>query len=110
MSIFRCQRKSFRTVRIHVAENINDPVALEALSNDMETYRKTKWKFGKGSTVTNPSLHSDIVGSFKTATKAEAEKAVTKSANAFGPWSKASANDRVKILNKTADLYEENHA
>ncbi len=90
--------------------NINDPVALEALSNDMETYRKTKWKFGKGSTVTNPSLHSDIVGSFKTATKAEAEKAVTKSANAFGPWSKASANDRVKILNKTADLYEENHA
>jgi RHH-type proline utilization regulon transcriptional repressor/proline dehydrogenase/delta 1-pyrroline-5-carboxylate dehydrogenase len=54
--------------------------------------------------VLNPADHTDLVGIVSEANDADVDAAI---ANATD-WSQASADERARILNKAADLYEEN--
>jgi len=90
--------------------NLNDPDALAVLSGEMEPYRSTDWKFGNGSVVKNPASLREKVGSFKTSNKADAKKAIASAKTGFGRWSAMKPAARARILHKTADLYEKNHA
>jgi RHH-type proline utilization regulon transcriptional repressor/proline dehydrogenase/delta 1-pyrroline-5-carboxylate dehydrogenase len=54
--------------------------------------------------IINPADFDDIVGSVSHATEQDVETALNTAQN----WQSASANERADILNKAADLYEEN--
>ncbi|MGB7288255.1 MAG: bifunctional proline dehydrogenase/L-glutamate gamma-semialdehyde dehydrogenase PutA [Salaquimonas sp.] len=94
--------------------NVFDPAALEKLSGEMETYRKTDWDFtaskDAAQKVNNPAILKEKVGSFSLFDASEADAAIKKSRQAFGKWSGLKPSDRADILEKTADLYEKNHA
>ncbi len=90
--------------------NLNDPAALEKLEKEMQPYKVATWSFGKGSVVRNPANRGEKIGSFKIASAEDAAKAVAKAKAGFAKWSAASAAYRAGILERTADLYEENHA
>ncbi len=91
--------------------NLNDPQALDALNRDMEGFREKTWSFANGATwVANPAFRRDQVGSYATASKTDAQKAIATTASAFRNWSATSGHERAEILRKTADLYESNAA
>jgi RHH-type proline utilization regulon transcriptional repressor/proline dehydrogenase/delta 1-pyrroline-5-carboxylate dehydrogenase len=90
--------------------NLNNPAALAAQSQQMEPFHNRQWTFAKGTTVLNPAMRGEKVGSFKTSDKAAARKAVQLAKSGFAKWSAMKPAARAKILDRTADLYEENHA
>src|SRR4051812_973342 len=56
--------------------------------------------------VTNPAT-GETVKEYPTATDAEAQEALAASHQAFGQWNKSSLQERVKLLNRVAELYTE---
>ena len=90
--------------------NLNDPVAITVLDTDMESFRDKTWKFGVVHTISSPVRHADTVGSIRLADEKSAKAAITSARKAFAKWSGESAEARAAILDKTADLYEQNHA
>ncbi len=90
--------------------NLNDPLAMESLETEMKPFRKKTWNFGKGHQVGNPAAGSQKIGSMKLSDERTAASAIKAAKKAYGDWSSRSAIERAGILEKTADLYEENHA
>jgi succinate-semialdehyde dehydrogenase/glutarate-semialdehyde dehydrogenase len=56
--------------------------------------------------VTNPAT-GETVKEYPTATDAEVQEALAASHQAFGEWNKSSLQERVKLLNRVAELYIE---
>jgi len=56
--------------------------------------------------VTNPAT-GETVKEYPTATDAEVQEALAASHQAFGGWNKSSLQERVKLLNRVAELYIE---
>ena len=61
-------------------------------------------------TVKNPSDQNEIVGKVHFASEKSVDIAMTKANNAFDAWDATPADDRATMLEKTADLLEENFA
>lgn len=90
--------------------DLADPEALAVLNTARAPFRTVQWQAaatggssGPTLDVINPADPSDIVGQVQLATADDAAKAIASAA----PWGAA---DRAAILNKAADLYEENAA
>ncbi len=60
-------------------------------------------------TSTNPARPSQIIGTHYAAAAAEVEKAIAAASAAFTTWSRRSAQDRVSILLRAAQLIRERH-
>jgi RHH-type proline utilization regulon transcriptional repressor/proline dehydrogenase/delta 1-pyrroline-5-carboxylate dehydrogenase len=90
--------------------NLNDPAELEALDAAMAPFAQKQWGNGESRAITNPADRSDIVGHVRDADAAEAKAAVSKAEMAFAAWSSTLVSERAAILERTADLYEENAA
>ena len=90
--------------------NLNDPAAAATLEKEMEVFHKKTWSFGKGHTLENPARRSEKVGMIRQSDEKSATVAITSANNAFKKWSGETPARRAEILDKTADLYEANHA
>jgi len=88
---------------------------LSRIQAEMEKFLDTTWNVGaqlvsgkaRGETLThtNPAIPSDVVGAATQADIEDVEDAIA----AAKPWN-APLKERARILNRAADLYEENHA
>ncbi len=91
--------------------DLADPIALARLDAARAPFRVATWTAGPtgikahGPTldIINPADPSDIVGQVQLATAQDAKTAIA----AARPWD---ARDRAEVLNRAADLYEENAA
>lgn len=93
--------------------NLRNTDDLETIDIARQPYKASEWHLeplvagkkasGKTVTVKNPSLPDDIVGTIRFCTAEDVEKAIAGASN----WT-ASPKDRAIVLNKAADLYEEN--
>jgi len=90
--------------------NLNDPLALSELSLQMQPWHGHQWDFGKGEQIQNPAELSDRVGSVTHNTIKDAASAVTNAKNAFADWRNTKTEARAAMLERAADLYEENYA
>ena len=91
--------------------NLSDPAVLEELTGDMSRYSDHVWGQDSGTVkVANPANRSDVVGSWTPATPKAATAAIARANSAFAGWNGMGAAGRAAILERAADLYEENHA
>ncbi|MEZ5871556.1 MAG: bifunctional proline dehydrogenase/L-glutamate gamma-semialdehyde dehydrogenase PutA [Nitratireductor sp.] len=90
--------------------NLNDPAELARLDAAMKPYSGKVWGEGSGRELFNPANRNDKVGTVSDASTANALASISASTKAFEKWSGLSVNERADILEKTADLYEENAA
>jgi RHH-type transcriptional regulator, proline utilization regulon repressor / proline dehydrogenase / delta 1-pyrroline-5-carboxylate dehydrogenase len=100
--------------------NFADPGELEDFSNSRDQFKKHKWhatpivggvkREGKLSKIKNPARKIDVVGQCSPADAVDVDKAVTISMKNEKKWRQTGVNERAIILEKIADLYEENRA
>ena len=94
--------------------NLNDPTDLEALEKAMTPFLAARWgdanRDGASRAVTNPADRNDIVGHVHDANEAQAKEAIARAAATFPEWSSQGAGARAAILERAADLFEENAA
>ena len=94
--------------------NVTDIVDISEIENARAEFMKSSWKSGpllgkgrvSGSTpaeIKNPANHKDLVGSVVEADKTDIEAALSGATS----WEGTSPEERARILNKAADLYEE---
>lgn len=98
--------------------NIFNPKMAGDIEADMSVFRNHKWvaapliggeiESGDGEAVVNPASVEDIVGHVVWADANSAKKAFDIAQTAFDGWSATSAEDRAAILERSADLFEEN--
>lgn len=95
--------------------NIADPVDVEEIENARIGFSKTNWQArplvavevtpkGEAVSVVNPADHSDKVGEVTEADLETVEAAI----DCATSWDNVDAQKRNEILNRAADLYEEN--
>ena len=63
---------------------------------------------GEEAKLINPAQSADIVGSVHEASRADVETALAAASNFAGEWAATSADSRAAILERTADLFEQN--
>ncbi|MEZ5801060.1 MAG: bifunctional proline dehydrogenase/L-glutamate gamma-semialdehyde dehydrogenase PutA [Nitratireductor sp.] len=90
--------------------NLNDPAELARLNSAMKPFAEKVWGDDTGRELLNPANKSDKVGRVSDASTADALAAISASASAFENWSALSMGERAAILERTAELYEENAA
>lgn len=92
---------------------------LSALQSQLDAFADKKWQAGPiiaGQIIENDRTeikcptNQEVVGSVSLATKAQVEKALEVADIAFASWEKTPATERADILDKAADLLEENFA
>lgn len=87
--------------------DLADPASLATLEAARAPFQSTQWQAGNGKgptlEVINPADHSDIVGHVTLSTQDDAQAAI----GLAKPWD---TPDRAAVLNRAADLYEENAA
>ena len=98
--------------------NFPNPSVLEEFEDARNTFKEATWQAapliggtpvsGKGRDVRNPSHRSDVVGSVIDATPKDVDKAVSIAVKEAEDWRQTPVNDRAKMLERVADLYEEN--
>jgi len=111
-------RNLFGEVRLNSqGVDLSDSEALVALGKDMAADVDRIWtsaplvdgKTGSGNAraVTNPSDRNDVVGTAIDADEASVELALTLAAEAGHAWDRTPATERADILDRVADLFEE---
>lgn len=90
--------------------NLNDPVDLAKLDDAMAHWRGHVWGASEGRPLNNPAERADLVGHVRDAIPDDAATAIEQAKEGFEAWSKLSGPERAIVLDKTADLYEENAA
>ncbi|GHA55837.1 bifunctional protein PutA [Amylibacter ulvae] len=95
--------------------DLTDPIVLNKIFTDRAAFETKRWKVasllanksagGAKEHSTNPASIKDIVADVQNAS----EKDVSAAIQSATPWD-ATVGQRAKILNKAADLYEENYA
>ena len=108
-------RMNSKGININDFKTIDDLSAAtkKALKLPMEAYPLIDSKEdckGEIYTVKNPSDQNEIVGKVHFASEKSVDIAMTKANNAFDAWDATPADDRATMLEKTADLLEENFA
>jgi RHH-type proline utilization regulon transcriptional repressor/proline dehydrogenase/delta 1-pyrroline-5-carboxylate dehydrogenase len=98
--------------------NLNAPAQGEALEAAMAPFRAATWEAAPliGATtpppgktpVTNPANRDDLVGRVTWATAADADRALALATESFPAWRDTPVADRAAILERAADLYEDN--
>lgn len=63
---------------------------------------------GAPANVVNPAMSSDIVGQMSEASRADVETALAAASAFAGEWAATATHERAAILERTADLFEEN--
>ena len=63
---------------------------------------------GAPANVVNPAMSSDIVGQVSEASRADVETALAAASAFAGEWAATATHERAAILERTADLFEEN--
>jgi len=100
-ALFKPERKN------SIGYDLTDPAELANLEKSIAAFDKKQWKYKNGTgeitTVSNPAT-GESVGKVQFATEDEANKAC----EIAKTWADVTVIDRAKILNKAADLYEEN--
>lgn len=92
---------------------LQDPLHLEALQQDLEQYQAVRWEFGdtqhaQARSVHNPADNSDVVGSYVT-TNADATDKIVEDANAaFHDWNNTTPQQRATALRRSGELLEQN--
>ncbi|WP_367198692.1 bifunctional proline dehydrogenase/L-glutamate gamma-semialdehyde dehydrogenase PutA [Amorphus sp. 3PC139-8] len=100
--------------------DLTDPAALAPVAERMERFAAYRWEGrpsvggspqeGTAREVRDPADHSRIIGTMTDATPELATKALERATRAFPAWDATPAGKRAEILEKAADLYEENLA
>ncbi|NCT40171.1 MAG: bifunctional proline dehydrogenase/L-glutamate gamma-semialdehyde dehydrogenase PutA [Alphaproteobacteria bacterium] len=99
--------------------DLSDPVTVKALYDGMSEFSDNQYeaapiingkpqKDGISKEVLNPADHSDVVGTVWSARSDVPEAAIDSAKEAFVEWSGTDADIRAQILERIADLYEEN--
>ena len=98
--------------------NFPNPSVLAAFEDSRDAFKATTWQAapmiegkrvaGKGRDVCNPSQRSDIVGRVIEATPDDISAAVSIAVAGVTDWRQTPINDRAEVLERLADLYEEN--
>ena len=100
--------------------DLSDPLILSSLKTEIEAFQSTAWQARPmigGETdgrpegvqdVPEPADHRRVVGSVAAATEVDRARAVTLAAAAQPGWSGQGAMARAEILDRAADLYEQN--
>lgn len=98
--------------------NFPNPSILSSFDDGRDAFKITawqaapmiggKWRTGQGHDAFNPSQRSDIVGRVIEATPEDVSKAVSIAVAGAENWRQTPVNDRAEILDRIADLYEEN--
>ena len=98
--------------------NYANPSTLAAFNDQREAFHATSWQAapiiggarqsGPSRDVTNPALHSDIVGQCIDASIDQADLALKTAEAAEEKWRNTDVNRRAEILDCIADLYEKN--
>ena len=101
--------------------DLNNPATLTTLTKQIETYCEETWialpllakpinPTGKGTVVTNPADHDEIVGHVHQADTKQATAAIDAALAAYPSWEATSATERAAKLDRAADLLENNMA
>ena len=101
--------------------NLANETQMQALANDMQPFADKQWdvapmlgqSIGQGmdensQVNTNPARLSDRVGSVTNTSADEVDAAISLAAEKAGEWDAVPASERAAMLEKTADLMEEN--
>ena len=99
--------------------DLSDPVTVKALYDGIEQFAGHQYeaapiingkpmKDGISKELLNPADHSDVVGTVWAASRDVPESAIDSAKDAFVEWSGTDADIRAQILERIADLYEEN--
>jgi RHH-type transcriptional regulator, proline utilization regulon repressor / proline dehydrogenase / delta 1-pyrroline-5-carboxylate dehydrogenase len=98
--------------------NLNNPVMAAAVDAGMQPYRTARWSAapliagqsldGVEQPVPNPADRDERVGTVKPADKAAADRALAVATAAFPSWRDRPVTERAAILDRIADLYEDN--
>ena len=99
--------------------DLSDPATVNTLYDGMEQFADVQYeatpvvggkplKDGISKEVLNPADNSDVVGTVWSASRGTPEKAIETAKGAFIEWSGTDADIRAQILERIADLYEEN--
>ncbi|MDF2365848.1 bifunctional proline dehydrogenase/L-glutamate gamma-semialdehyde dehydrogenase PutA [Sneathiella sp.] len=104
--------------RNSVGVNFASPSVLSDFDAARDAFKEITWHAapliggklvaGKGQELRNPSLRSDIVGTVIAATREDVGRAVSIAVVETKNWRNTPVNDRAEILERIADLYEEN--
>ncbi len=99
---------------------LNDPIATESVMARMQAALKTSQtaspiiggeeRNGSASNMRDPSDRTRIVGQMTEATVADAADALTRAYRAYREWDGLRGNARAAILERAADLFEQNRA
>jgi RHH-type proline utilization regulon transcriptional repressor/proline dehydrogenase/delta 1-pyrroline-5-carboxylate dehydrogenase len=87
--------------------DILDPVVVEQMSNGMAKFADKEWSAHSGAGPSEPVINPATKATIGQVTYMTKDQA-TKACETIKDWSSVDAKDRAKILNKVADLYEEN--
>ncbi|MDQ0314100.1 bifunctional proline dehydrogenase/L-glutamate gamma-semialdehyde dehydrogenase PutA [Amorphus orientalis] len=100
--------------------DLTDPQVLAPVAKRMDEVAATKWhgkpsvggalKDGTAREVRDPADHSRVIGTVTDATPELATQALERATRAFPAWDATHAADRAALLERTADLYEQNMA
>ena len=102
--------------------DLSNPQVLEKLAKDMNAACKKTWtatpmiatkrsdRINTPLAVTNPANQVEVIGHVTEADAKDVELALESAHQAFPKWQKTTAEDRAKILEKMANLLEENMA
>ena len=98
--------------------NLNDPLDAQMLESKMSEFRHHRWKAaalianvpaaGQAEKILSPVDRRDVVGEVTQASVKQVHLAIDQAQQAFAGWSATPVEQRVAILKKTADLYEQN--
>ncbi len=100
--------------------NVNDPLDETELEKQMAPYRRASWQAApliqgvnptsKPEEIYSPVDHRDNVGEVVNTSKEEVERAIEIATKTAAHWSQTTASYRGELLEKVADLYEQNTA
>jgi RHH-type proline utilization regulon transcriptional repressor/proline dehydrogenase/delta 1-pyrroline-5-carboxylate dehydrogenase len=110
-AIYGMQRKNSRGV------NLADESNLLALQHDMMTFENMQWMAtsiingevmqGEPRAIVNPANHKLVIGQQLDSAALPVENAITTASTASGDWDKIPFTERAAILDRTADLLQE---
>jgi RHH-type proline utilization regulon transcriptional repressor/proline dehydrogenase/delta 1-pyrroline-5-carboxylate dehydrogenase len=100
--------------------DLSDPVALQALAEDMEAATEHDWVAAPGAPaggangdarpLSDPSDRRRVVGGVHDATSEQVGRAVGAAEAAFEDWTRRPAAERAACLERAADLFDEHRA
>jgi RHH-type transcriptional regulator, proline utilization regulon repressor / proline dehydrogenase / delta 1-pyrroline-5-carboxylate dehydrogenase len=100
--------------------NINNPAMSQGIADAMVPFEKMEWRAApivggeklesKAEQVMNPAHHEEAVGHVTWADSGSVEQALAITSDAFSNWSATDVEQRARILERSADLFEEHAA